>query len=539
MPATAYCTNRQFYVPGPLADIPSMLRSFGLGERSIYSQQDKYADFLGYLTTAACFDRSRVPGDFVPANQAVMKEKYGSRYPADMLRNLIQGGIIECDGHQSQKGGKSLGYRIVERHRGKAVGLFPFKPEGLARKLDERAALDLQGLRKDRFLNRIHKDMKQLRIRHREAFAHLDAIAAASTEFLFEHKLTLSVTHCPIRAYAELLEEAAAESPLIMLPGRKDVAKRVKAAHDRGEFEITYYLVMQQSIRDAQVANCIAVDMLRRLGTGLTKRPRAHRKLSRVEYYLKEVDGEMVLKKRTVFFKDPKRAAHLARVYTFLTNLATHLRPFLYHTKYEEELLVNLDIRNSQPFLLNVLLNRRYEGQERPADVQHYMELTAAGTFYDDCAAAFGLTAATPRQAPRVQVQVLRLGLLLQKRAHRGQPTRPLVHEALPQRLRAHRRQQARGLPQPCHRDAAHRSRPGARRGHRGPPGAQNMVRLHPRLHRLPPRRPGSREGPPRRRLRAGCRRQAQHQAKAPEVITSPATRSPTPPPVYLPPGAL
>jgi len=396
--AVNFVTNRLFYVPGPLADLPGILRSFDFEERSIYDHQDKYAYVLNRIVTGACFDRCLKPGDFIPVNQRALKDAIGSRYAKDVLHNLTLAGVIECDNKQSQRGAKSLGYRIVERHQGKAVGLSPFKPEVLARKLDERAARDIKGLRQDRLLNRIHKDVTQLRIRHEEASAHLDAVAAASAEFLFEHKFGLSVNQCPLKAYAALLDEAAAQSPLIMLPERKVVAKRVKEAHDRGEFEITYYLVMQQSIRDALVANAIAVEILRRLDTGLTKRPKVRRKSSRVEVYFEEKDGEKVKKFRTVYFKNPKRAPHRARVYTFLTNLATHLRPFLYHVKHEDEVLVNLDIRNSQPFLLNVLLKRRYEGQELPKDVRRYMRLTANGTFYELVARVHGLRAATPRE---------------------------------------------------------------------------------------------------------------------------------------------
>ncbi|ALW85317.1 hypothetical protein AUC43_09545 [Hymenobacter sedentarius] len=396
--AATYVTNRVFNVPGKLADIPSMLCAFGFDEHSIHHHQDKYADFLSYLVTAPCFNRHLKPGDFVPVNQCVLKQKYGSRYVKDMLHNLTSTGVIECDGTADHRTGKSYGYRIAPDYVSKAVALSPFKPEVLAKRLDAWAALDLKGLRKERFLNRIHKDMKHLRIRHEAAHAHLDAIAAATGEFLFEHKFTLSVSHCPLKAYADLLDEAAAESPLIMLPERKEVAKRVRDAHKRGEFESTYYLVMQQSVRDALVANTIAVDMLRRLDTGLTQRPKVHRKIGRREEYFKEVDGEMVKKFRIVYYKDPTRQPHLARVYTFLTNLATHLRPFLYHVKHEDEVLVNLDIRNSQPFLLNVLLNHRYEGQQRPKDVRRYMRLTASGTFYELVARVHGLRAASSRE---------------------------------------------------------------------------------------------------------------------------------------------
>ena len=391
-------TNRQLYVPGPLADLQCILTAWGLTQRQIEDHQDKFAYVLNRVVTAPSFNRRIEPGDYVRINQAVLREVLSRNGAEFVLKTLVGEGILECDGRSSARSGKSLGYRIAERYQGKAVGLSIFKQETFGCKLQARSDARTNELRKDRFLNRIHKNLTQLRICHQEAHAHLDAVKAASIEFLHEHKFGLSVNLCSIKAYAALLEEAGAQSPLIMLPKRKDVAKRVKQAHERGEFEKTYYQDMQNSIYDAHVANTFAVERLRRLDFMLPKRPPVRRKIGRVETYFEDVGGQKVNKFRTVFVKDTARKPHRARVYTFLTNLATHLRPFLYHVRHEDEVLVNLDIRNSQPFLLNVLLNRRYEGQELPKDVRRYMRLTASGTFYELVARCHGRRADSYRE---------------------------------------------------------------------------------------------------------------------------------------------
>jgi hypothetical protein len=70
-----------------------------------------------------------------------------------------------------------------------------------------------------------------------------------------------------------------------------------------------------------------------------------------------------------------------SRVYTNITSLATELRQFLFHKSSKS--LVNMDIRNSQPFFFVKLLKEFFQGQELPRDVRHYIELTSTGMFYD------------------------------------------------------------------------------------------------------------------------------------------------------------
>jgi hypothetical protein len=68
------------------------------------------------------------------------------------------------------------------------------------------------------------------------------------------------------------------------------------------------------------------------------------------------------------------------RVHTNLTNLKSELRGFL---TYRGAPLVNLDIRNSQPLFLALLIRDRYPAGGMPADVQRYLELTQGGRLYE------------------------------------------------------------------------------------------------------------------------------------------------------------
>lgn len=87
------------------------------------------------------------------------------------------------------------------------------------------------------------------------------------------------------------------------------------------------------------------------------------RKIANQEYFLEQPDPT-------------------SRLYTNLTNLSKELRVFLYNRKVTGT-LVNIDIRNSQPYLFSLLLMDTYRGKDMPQDVQNYISLTSEGKFYE------------------------------------------------------------------------------------------------------------------------------------------------------------
>lgn len=78
------------------------------------------------------------------------------------------------------------------------------------------------------------------------------------------------------------------------------------------------------------------------------------------------------------------------RVHNNFVNFPKALRPFLYVETGEQ--LVNLDIRNSQPLMLCILLIQAYEGKVLPEDIKQYIQECQEGRFYESFALASGIT---------------------------------------------------------------------------------------------------------------------------------------------------
>ncbi|OON70293.1 hypothetical protein [Hymenobacter sp. CRA2] len=77
------------------------------------------------------------------------------------------------------------------------------------------------------------------------------------------------------------------------------------------------------------------------------------------------------------------------RVHNNFVNFPSALRSFLYLDDGEQ--LVNLDVRNSQPLMLCVLLKQHYEGHKLPLDVYKYIDECEKGKFYECFADAVGV----------------------------------------------------------------------------------------------------------------------------------------------------
>lgn len=78
----------------------------------------------------------------------------------------------------------------------------------------------------------------------------------------------------------------------------------------------------------------------------------------------------------SLFFNQDSTAG---RVHSNVSNMPSVLRPYL---NYNGLPLVEIDICNSQPFLLNILLDK-YFTSNLPPDVMLYRELTSTGKFYE------------------------------------------------------------------------------------------------------------------------------------------------------------
>ena len=319
---------------------------------------------LNRLVTVPVFDSRYQHGEFVPLEQESFKQVLGARYVKWILDTLLDAEVIECDNkyfHRKSKG-KALGYRITEKAQSKAVGLLIFKQETFGKKLFQWSQEQYVELRKNRFLNRIQRDMSRIRIHYADALDYNSAVTTQTQEFIVARRPALQVTALPKKAYAVLLDEAYESSYLIHLPGRKELIKTLKK-RQKTVPEATLYDVLMRSALDAHSFNHMAIEKL----------------------YHQD-------------WKLPTRPIKGSRVYTSLTNFSSYLRQFLYHDYYPEETLVNIDIKNSQPFLLCLLLTQQYTGQPLPDDVQQYIDLTSSGQFYEHVAHAMGVRIDSKRE---------------------------------------------------------------------------------------------------------------------------------------------
>jgi len=88
-----------------------------------------------------------------------------------------------------------------------------------------------------------------------------------------------------------------------------------------------------------------------------------------------------------IFFKVDKKGN---RAHTNLTNLASDLRQFI---RYEGKKLGQVDLRNSQPFLLNMVIKKKinFKIQEEEDEYKLFKHLTESGEFYEYMMDAFGI----------------------------------------------------------------------------------------------------------------------------------------------------
>lgn len=70
------------------------------------------------------------------------------------------------------------------------------------------------------------------------------------------------------------------------------------------------------------------------------------------------------------------------RMHTNFTTLKKHIRKNFIHI--DGELVEEVDIKNSQPFFLGLLIRKDYEGREMPAGLSDYVSLVTNHLFYED-----------------------------------------------------------------------------------------------------------------------------------------------------------
>jgi hypothetical protein len=103
------------------------------------------------------------------------------------------------------------------------------------------------------------------------------------------------------------------------------------------------------------------------------------------DYETRRVAIELI-SSRDIFFTVDKKGY---RVHTNLTNLASDLRQFI---RYKGKKLGQVDLRNSQPFLLNLLIKNKinFRDERQVSEYNKYKDLTERGEFYSYLMSEFG-----------------------------------------------------------------------------------------------------------------------------------------------------
>ena len=104
------------------------------------------------------------------------------------------------------------------------------------------------------------------------------------------------------------------------------------------------------------------------------------------EYEARKLMIELI-NDRDIFFKVDKKGK---RAHTNLTNLASDLRQFI---RYDGKKLAQVDLKNSQPFLFNLLIKDLidYSNQAQVDEYNKFKKLTEEGKFYEFLMDAFGI----------------------------------------------------------------------------------------------------------------------------------------------------
>jgi hypothetical protein len=351
-PKKAFTTNRLLFIPSALADLPQFLSALGKDSRFIHDHQDKLAYILHKIHEGKGFDSCITSAGYVNLSQEVLAQVIGKRYVSPMLALLLDAGVIETDGCYME-GEKALGYRVADAYRSPAIGILIFNQEVLGRKLALHAKKRKTEAKHNTLVKNIYADIRALRIRYTAACHYNRSVYEQTESFLRDHESELLTYSFSKQHYQALLDWATVVGK-VHLPSAPDLRKAMRVRKDRTAFQ-----VLIDANLDAFAANLISIEKI-----------------------------------NSKDFHPPKRPVDGSRIYTNLTNLSSDLRQFLYHAKHAETTLYNIDIKNSQPFLIGILLRKTFQG-ELPIDAKQYIADTSSGVFYERLAGLMGTPLST------------------------------------------------------------------------------------------------------------------------------------------------
>ncbi|UOR07464.1 hypothetical protein MUN82_10280 [Hymenobacter aerilatus] len=310
-------------------------------QRYINDHQDKYAYFISKIVETRVFNRSIKNDDYVCLNWEKLRDFLGKRYADEVRANLLQWNIIQCDNHFI-RGTKSFGYRIHPSYVSKSILRDIFKVEVMGKKLDAQHKEYVKKYTR----NTTYSNLKKLCIDVDKAITYVDTKLDTTISFLYDNIDVLSTTTVEDKMYSKVCKDISLLShPTYSLTLVHLLKSKLQRNDNKG---LTAFDILIESAYNQYDTDVMSIS-----------------KIKNKQFFLEQPDTE-------------------SRIYTNLTSLSTDLRQFLYHHSSTEK-LVNLDIRNSQPFIFAAILKDYYKASTvLPEDVQEYINLCAVGTIYEE-----------------------------------------------------------------------------------------------------------------------------------------------------------
>ncbi|RNI27365.1 hypothetical protein EFA69_14595 [Rufibacter immobilis] len=317
--------EKRLYIPSKV-NLPELILAHR-SERYRDDHQDKYAYVLSKIIEQKIFTTQKVNG-LVPLHAGTLKKVINNIYK-QVLDDLLAWGVIVTDNHyitsaDDSENAVSKGYGIASPFQSKAIEIMILK-EDFAKKIHRK-----QVEKGNKPAYYILSQLKNILIRDIDAMTYIDAKYASTIGL---------IDSLPSDNLYERYTQAIGQMP----------DKMVYTIKNEDDYERTF-------LNDPVTLKGIMID-----------------KYNADFYSIQNIVN------RNYSWDVDKISG---RVYSFVTNLSRDLRQFLYHRNYPDTPLVNVDIRNSQPFIFCSLLQDYYQHQ-LPLDAREYIMLCSTGKLYD------------------------------------------------------------------------------------------------------------------------------------------------------------
>ncbi|WP_299989286.1 hypothetical protein [uncultured Pontibacter sp.] len=334
------------YVPSNF-NVVTWMMGRGYSLRKINSHQDKFRHFVHSVATQAVLFENEKGWSYISSE--ILDELYYN-HRKWVIDELISGGVVEKN-NSYKAGERCIGYRITPAYQTKLLGETIFSEvfaANLERKQKLASKITAKGI--------LVRNLRLMRIHHDAAHEYLEIKFSNSQKLL------------------KVLHDLFGNSETLYQRYNEYLAKS-------GENESFYSLANEE-----------------KFGRAMVKLPDVNGKKDVYLYlsnYLNSKFNKDYLAVESIRYKEFRASVSDVnnRLDTNITNLSKVLRGCLHTTQKDQQCLFNVDIKNSQPFLLCIILIEQFKGRYMPEDVKEYIQLTSSGKLYDSIMAHFRVPA--------------------------------------------------------------------------------------------------------------------------------------------------